>query len=823
MSLFRALLEPRLVALIGACEDQAVAGAVTANLLASRSADNVFLVRSEGSPAPLHNSYASLADVPTTPDLAVICTPADAAADALDQAGRKGIKTAVIITADPHGSAPTTPLKNSLRNISSKHGCRFLGPGSAGMNMPAVGLNSSWIGSRLAPGKLALISQSGSIAASVAGWATSRGIGFSRVISMGDEADIAINEILDVLAADTRTTGLLLHLHSLSNGRAFISSARAIARIKPIMVVKPRGVMNDKQERLVDQDTVYDAVFARAGLLRVSDTEEWFDAAESLSRARTRRNGKIAILSNGNGPAYLAATPAGNEGLLASFQDRTIEILRTLLPDAIAVTNPLILGRDADPGTYGHVLAALQGDANIAAVLVVYSPSPKDVGQAVAQVVAEAAKRSSLTISVCWFGATLDDGTRAALTASKVAFSDLPEKAVRAFIHLNRYHRNQEALRQIPAVRRRQLADATPVSPAPGASPDHALMLTDETESPAFLIAYGMIWRAIKAKRGVLDDAESVAVLRAFGFRVAERPADGSLPLPFSFVVFNDHVFGRVLLVAAAGKRAVALPPLNRQLASELAADAQAALRTAAGIEVSLESIQGNAIRLANLTVELPEVVALDLSVVGVDGDELIFNPARVCVAAPGHASTHLSIHPYPRELEERMHLKKGQEVLVRPIRIEDIRLYHEMLTAIPKEQLFLRFCHQYGDVAQAIPTDLLANLIHFDYSRDMTFIAIAAGSGGEAKALGVVDAFLSPGGLQAEYSILIRSDMTGTGLGKLLMTKIIDYCRSQGVASVFGLVLRNNERMLGLCSRLGFAKAPDDDDDDMVKVVLQL
>ena len=160
---------------------------------------------------------------------------------------------------------------------------------------------------------------------------------------------------------------------------------------------------------------------------------------------------------------------------------------------------------------------------------------------------------------------------------------------------------------------------------------------------------------------------------------------------------------------------------------------------------------------------------------------------------------------------------------MVRPIRIEDIRLYHEMLNLIPKNELFMRFCNQFGDIAQAIPTEMLANLIHFDYSRDMTFIAISRDSTGAPEALGVVDAFPTPGRDQAEYSILIRSDMAGTGIGKALMTKIIGYCRAQGIASLFGLVLRKNERMLGLCARLGFVEMAEEDDEDMVKVVLPL
>jgi acetyltransferase len=345
-------------------------------------------------------------------------------------------------------------------------------------------------------------------------------------------------------------------------------------------------------------------------------------------------------------------------------------------------------------------------------------------------------------------------------------------------------------------------------------------MLTDETESAAFLAAYGMIWRAIGAEPAALGVAESNAVLRAFGFRLAET-SNGALPLSLS--VLNDPVFGRIIQITAAGRRAVALPPLNKELAAPLAAAAHRALRTATGVDLGTDPIQDCAIRLANLAVEVPEIVSIELEVAGLEDGELLIQPVRISVAVPERTDAHLSIHPYPRELEERIRLKEGRAVVVRPIRIEDIRLYHQMLNLIPKNELFLRFCNQFGDAAQAIPTEMLANLIHFDYSRDMTFIAIAGDSAGTPEALGVVDAFPTPGRDQAEYSILIRSDMAGTGLGKALMTKIIEYCRSQGVASLFGLVLRKNQRMLGLCARLGFSTVADEDDDDMVKVVLPL
>jgi acetyltransferase len=156
-------------------------------------------------------------------------------------------------------------------------------------------------------------------------------------------------------------------------------------------------------------------------------------------------------------------------------------------------------------------------------------------------------------------------------------------------------------------------------------------------------------------------------------------------------------------------------------------------------------------------------------------------------------------------------------------MRTEDVVLYRKMLDVIPAEDLFLRFCSVFGDATAAIPTELIANLIHFDYSRDMMFVAIGANSSGEPEVLGVAEAFLLLGREQAEYSILVRSDLGRSGLGSVLMEKVIGYCRSRRLKSVFGLVLRRNTPMLALCAKLGFAKESSDEDDDMIKVVLRL
>src|SRR6516225_1904352 len=318
MGPLRLFMEPKSLALITGSTSEGLGAAVAGNLLAGQSNAGIYVISKDTPQAREGQGYRNVGDLPIVPDLGIICTPAATVVEALDEAGQKGIKAAVVITADPQGSDPETPLKAALRIVGKRHGCRFLGPGSAGINMPAGGINASWIGKGLALGNLALVSQSGSIAASVAQWAILHGIGLSRVISVGDEADVGLEEILAYLAADIRTTGILLYLRKVVRGRAFVSSARAAARIKPVLVLKPRllASLSANDEPRVDPDAVYDAVFRRAGLLRVYDTEEWFDAAETLGRLRQRNNGKLAIISNGNGPGCLAAAQIAAEGLL---------------------------------------------------------------------------------------------------------------------------------------------------------------------------------------------------------------------------------------------------------------------------------------------------------------------------------------------------------------------------------------------------------------------------------------------------------------------------------------------------------------------------
>jgi acyl-CoA synthetase (NDP forming)/GNAT superfamily N-acetyltransferase len=822
MSLLRALLQPRSIAVVTGSAADAVADAVLAHLEAKAPPGGCLRVvagaRAGKKGAPRDGWSAA----GTPPDLAIVCTPAADAAAALDAAGQAGVRTAVVCTEDPDGRSADTPFKQALVAAARKHGLRFLGPGSAGVCLPAAGLDASWFPVTPPAGRLAIVAQSATLAASAVAWAAGQGIGLSRVVTVGDEADLGLDHVLDALAADTRTGAILVQLHAVRDGRGFMTSARAAARVKPVVALRPPSVAEDAAA--TGRDRVLAAAFARAGVLHVGDVASWFEAAAALTRPVNRPRGGLVVVSNGRGPAQIAVA-AASAGFLAAPGERTIAALQALVPGCGAEVNPLVLPRDATPELWEKALAALAADAGVAAASVIVAPSPASGGgdaaaatdEALAAALSRVARQPDMQLSACWFGRSPASAALGALTAAGVTHHALPEGGVRTFAYRHRWQQTQAMLRQVPAAQRQTLAAATHAD----ASDARALATADEAEDEAFLQGYGALWRGMEAGDAALIDDAVRRLMGCYGLVVDGTDAAPSVPL--GLAITDDAEFGRIVHVAVHGDVTRLLPPLGRTLVEGPARDASHRL-AAAGHDVPPDAITDAAIRLATFACDLPEVEAIELAARRADDGALRFRLARVAAAVPRR--DHLAIHPYPRELEARVTAKDGRALLVRPIRIEDVPRYRAMLERIPKDDLFLRFCNQYADIALAIPVDLLANLVRFDYSRDMTLVAVAADATGAPEILGVVDAFVSPGGEEAEFSVLVRSDLGGSGLGKLLMERIIDYCRGRGVATLFGLVLRRNPRMLGLAKRLGFVRVADEEeeeDEDMVKVVLAL
>jgi acetyltransferase len=305
------------------------------------------------------------------PDLAVLCTNAKRNLPLLEELGKKGCKTCIILSATPE-------QHTELLSCAGRYQMRLLGPNSMGLLAPWQGLNASFSPVPITRGKLAFISQSAAVSNTILDWAQQREMGFSYFIALGDSLDIDVDELLDFLARDTKTSAILLYLEHLSDARRFVSAARSASRNKPILVIKS-GRSPEAQRLLQTRaglDPAWDAAIQRAGLLRVQDTHELFSAVETLSHMRPLRGDRLVIISNGAAPAALALDQLwSRNGKLAKLSDDTLARLRDGLPDYVNVGNPLDLRDDASNDRYATALDILLDSQDFDALMVIHSPS----------------------------------------------------------------------------------------------------------------------------------------------------------------------------------------------------------------------------------------------------------------------------------------------------------------------------------------------------------------------------------------------------------------------------------------------------------------
>ena len=277
-----ALFAPRSVALIGASNRSGTVGAVVArNLLATGFRGPIMPVNPHEQAIGSTLSYRTIADLPLAPDLAVIATPAASVPALVGELGARGCRAAIVISA---GFAPGGDLQKGLLQSAKPNLVRIVGPNCLGFISPRTGLNASFAHLTPRPGHLALVTQSGAIAAAALDWAATRDIGFSHVATIGDAIDVDIADLLDYLALDIETRAIVVYVESIRGARKFMTAARIASRNKPVVVLKSGRSEGGARAAfshtgaIAGSDAVYDAAFARAGMLRVDTLRELFDA-----------------------------------------------------------------------------------------------------------------------------------------------------------------------------------------------------------------------------------------------------------------------------------------------------------------------------------------------------------------------------------------------------------------------------------------------------------------------------------------------------------------------------------------------------------------
>jgi acetyltransferase len=880
------LLTPHSVALIGASDRPGSVGATVMRNLTGGGFDGpIWPVNIRHSHVAGRRAYRRVPDLPEAPELAVICTPAQTVPTLVAELGERGTRAAVVITAGLEAPAPGGgTFAQAMLAAAKPHTLRILGPNCLGLLQPRIGLNASFAHAPALAGNLAFIAQSGALATAMLDWARSANIGFSCLVSLGNGADVDFGDLLDYLCHDVHTRAILLYIEAIRGARKFMSAARAAARNKPVIVVKAGRYAEAAKAAashtgaLAGADDVYDAAFRRAGMLRVETTRELFDAAETLARLRPLAGERLAIVSNGGGPAVMATDALMYVGgYFSCVLDGTFQRRDDVLPPNWSHGNPVDIVGDAPAARYVGALEGVLADPSVDAALLIHAPTAIVPATEIAQVASAAIVKSARPILTCWMGGEVVREARGVFKRSGIPTYSTPEEAVGAFMHAVRHNRNQRQLMETPSSIPDSFAPRTDDALAVVATAlrEKRTLLT-ELEAKQVLAAYAI---PVVATRAVASIEAALVAARDIGYPVAlkilspdishksdvggvalnlaneaalaaaaqamlescrkhrpEARVDGftvqsmvTRPLAHELIVgiTVDPTFGPVILFGKGGvdvevlpDKAIGFPPLNTVLAADLISRTRVK-RILEGFRnvppVDMNALERVLVQVSQLAVDIAEIAELDINPLLADRDGIVALDARIRIApASTGAADRLAIRPYPKELEEAVTFD-GRTVLIRPLRPEDSPQHREFVTHISDEDMQARFFR----AVRELPPGELAYLTQLDYERAMAFIAVATNAHGEDETLGVVRAQADPDNENAEFAVLVRSDLKGHGLGSLLLEKIIRYCRERGIRCLAGDVLATNGRMLQLARTHGFHVEPAHD--RVVRVTLGL
>ncbi|RCX33380.1 bifunctional acetate--CoA ligase family protein/GNAT family N-acetyltransferase [Thioalbus denitrificans] len=882
------LFKPRSVAVIGAStREHSIGNLVMQNLLMGGFKGPVMPVNPKYEAVSGVLAYPDVAALPLAPDLAIIATPDHTVPALIGELGVRGTRAAVVLSAGmaQHRDEQGRTLSQAALEAARPHGLRILGPNCLGMLVPGVGLNASFAHVQPPPGKVAFVSQSGALCTAVLDWSQAHNIGFSHFISLGDAADVDFGDVLDYLASDPSTRAILLYIESVRDARKFISAARAAARNKPVLAIKsgrvPEGARAAASHTgaLAGADHVYDAALQRAGMLRVYTVAELFDAVETLARMQPLKGDRLAILTNGGGPGVMATDALITMGgRMAELSQETLQSLDELLPETWSHGNPVDIIGDAPPERFREATRILLQDPNVDALLVMHVPTAVAAGEESARAVAQVVRGSRRNVLTSWLGHNTAEKARRLFARAGIPTYETPDMAVRAFMHMVRYKRNQELLMETPpSIPEGFTPDTETAQHIIRDALDAGRTVLTEPEAKEVLAAYGV---PIVDTRIAKNVDEAVTIAEAIGFPVAlkvlnheivhksdvggvvldldtpgevRKAAEGMIKrvrelypeLAIAFTVQNmarrpgaheviigatdDSIFGPVVLfghggvaVEVIGDRAVALPPLNMGLAGELISRTRISKllegyrgRSAA----DLDAVKMTIIKVSQLITDLPEVVELDINPLFADHQGVLALDARMRIApATVTGAARLAIRPYPQELEECTTLRSGRQVTLRPIRPEDEPAHYAFFGQLTPEDIYFRFFRS----IRSLPHTEMARLTQIDYDREMAFIATATDANGKPETLGVVRTITDPDNQSAEFGIMVRSDQKGEGLGHSLLEKMVRYCRERGTGEIMAQVLPQNRAMLNLSRRLGF-RTRYNEAEEVVEVVLPL
>jgi len=788
------MFEPAAIAAIGGCSrSDSIISTLIGNLRKGGFAGKIFPVTTHRDEFFSLPAYLALARVREPVDLALIASPLQAVPAALRECSEAGIASAVIF-ADGDGltAEGRADLGSQIKEAAYRGSVRIIGPGSSGISHTAARLSAIHAMNLPLPGRLAFISQSRAIYHAILDLSVKEQIGFSYFVSTGGMLDLDFADLINFLGNDDRVSSIAFYLDKLTNFRKFMSAARAVSRVKPIIALKSgrtgRGERFEPGGKAasIGEDDIYGAAFKRAGIERVNTFAELFDCAELLAKQPRFSASRLVIITNGRGPGMMAADALADHGVeLSSLNSEVIRSLSAILPPSWNGGNPVDIGADASPQRYARVVEICLAAREIEALLIIMVPYAAAVAAAVAESLVEILRGRKIPVYTVWLGAEEAERGREILNRSGLPTFETPERAIKAFLHMGSYAHNLKMLQEIPEKLPRGL----------------------EFDVNA---ARTIMHRTIDGGERLLNEEDSKALLSAYGIPVGGA-VKGIPCYELMLGVRRDAGFGPVLLCGAGGMVgeifrdcAPALPPLNRVLARQLI-EASRAYQLLKGNQDQLPELllllEEILIRLSQLVTDLPEVVELEINPLIMHAHAAAAMSVRVAVEPTDVAAPqHLVISSYPSQYEMETVTKGGMEIFLRPIKPEDAPLLVELFHSLSPTSVYYRF---FSPIPE-LPLSMLTRFTQIDYDRDIVVVASKQTSSGE-KILGVSRLMSDPDVTSAEFAIAVGDAWQKEGVGAALLEHSIHIAKERGLQFIWGIVLPQNKGILALARSHGF------------------
>jgi len=501
----KALFKPKSVAVIGASREPGKIGyVVLKNIIESGYRGEIYPVNPRAEKILGLSAYKSILEVSSDVDLAVIVVPAQAVLDVMEECGKKSVKYAVVISAGfKEIGGDGVEREKKLIEIARKYGVRVVGPNCLGIMDLHTPLNATFASTPGVKGGVAFISQSGALLSAILDWAPRVGVGFSKIVSLGNKADLNEVDFLAYLGEDPETKVVLLYLESIDQGKRFVEIGSIVTRKKPVILLK--GGITEAGARaalshtgaMAGGVTALRAALRKAGIIQVSTVSELFDMAIAFNSQPIPVGSRIGIVTNAGGAGVVVSDLLVSRGLkLAEFSKHTIEYLRSTLPPVASVYNPVDVIGDARADRYRVAIEALLRDPNVSALLVILTPQVITEPEETAKVIVELSRRypSKPILAVFIGGERVEKAVRI-LVENNIPIYDMPERAVAAILGLTEYSEIRERLER--AVERVEIFDV---------DKEGALVIIEEAK---------------RQNRRVLLEHEAKEVVKHYGIPIA--------------------------------------------------------------------------------------------------------------------------------------------------------------------------------------------------------------------------------------------------------------------------------------------------------------